>query len=64
MSRLIDYIRERALTVLLPGNVAVVNPRCGCLRSPDVRLSAPCPDEPDGHPRSTRKAYAALDCQV
>jgi hypothetical protein len=59
--RFMNYLRERALCILLPGNVALVDPHCGCLRSPDVRLSVPCPDAGSGHLRSTNTAFAALD---
>lgn len=59
LRRLMTYLRDRALCALLPETVALVDPVCGCLRSPDVPLSKPCPD-PE-HSRSTRRAYWALD---
>jgi hypothetical protein len=45
--------------ILTKRNVALVDPECGCLRSPDVPLSQPCPDPQ--HLCSTQRAYRALD---
>lgn len=60
MRALWNWAEELILIRLLSKrNVAIVDPKCGCLRSPDVRLSRPCPD-PD-HSRSTERAFAALD---
>jgi hypothetical protein len=61
MRALRNFLEELILRRLLTKrNVALIDPRCGCVRSPDVRLSEPCPDP--NHARSTARAFAALDC--
>jgi hypothetical protein len=55
-----NYVEEMlVMWILTKRNVALVDPDCGCVRSPDVRLSVPCPSPT--HSRSTRLAFSALD---
>jgi hypothetical protein len=60
MKNLIQRIEDALVRhILTKRNVALVDPDCGCLRSPDIALSEPCPDP--GHIRSTRLAFHGLD---
>jgi len=64
LRQLLTWLEDRILMRILSrrdaGNgIALVDPRCGCLRSPDVPLSKPCPDT--DHARSTRRAFSALN---
>ncbi len=60
MRAILNWLEEIIIArILTKRNIALVDPKCGCLRSPDVRLSEPCPDPT--HSRSTERAFAALD---